>query len=62
VSIKAGKAQRRLKTATSHRTVPLWPRFAEVLKDYFPRRERDSGTLLFPSFRTGHEGMVTDFR
>jgi integrase len=53
---------RRLKTATSHRTVPLWPQLAEVLRDYFPRREREPGTLLFPSFRTGREAVVSDFR
>lgn len=49
-------AHRRLKTLTSARTVPLWPQLAEILKDYFPRRERlGRGTLLFPSFRTGSE-------
>ena len=53
---------RRLKTATSHRSVPLWPQLREILKAYFPRREREGGTLLFPSFRTGKEAMVTDFR
>ena len=53
---------RRLKTEKSHRTVPLWPQLAEILKDYFPRREREQGTLLFPSFRTGHEAMLMDWR
>src|SRR5215469_2759825 len=44
-------AHRRLKTQTSHRTVPLWPQLADILRDYFPRREQlGPGTLLFPSF------------
>ncbi len=55
-------AWRRLKTATSHRSVPLWPQLREILKAYFPRREREGGALLFPSFRTGKEAMITDFR
>ncbi len=38
-------AWRRLKTATSHRSVPLWPQLREILKAYFPRREREGGTL-----------------
>ncbi len=50
---------RRLKTLTSHRSVPLWPQLAEILRAYFPRRERmGEGTLLFPSFRTGQEAML----
>lgn len=54
---------RRLKTLTSYRTVPLWPQLAEILKPYFPRREQlGGGTLLFPSFRTGEEAMLTDVR
>jgi Phage integrase family len=53
---------RRLKTATSHRSVSLWPQLREILKAYFPRREREPGSLLFPSFRTGEEAMITDFR
>ena len=49
-------AHRRLKTLTSARTVRLWPQLAEILKPYFPRRERlGPGSLLFPSFRTGAE-------
>ena len=49
-------AHRRLKTLTSARTVQLWPQLAEILKPYFPRRERlGPGSLLFPSFRTGAE-------
>ena len=54
---------RRLKTKTSHRTVPLWPQLKQILRAYFPMREQmGPGTLLFPSYRTGEEAMVTDFR
>jgi integrase len=54
---------RRLKTITSHRSVPLWPQLHDVLKAYFPLREQmGSGTLLFPSYRTGEEAMVSDWR
>ncbi len=56
-------AWRRLKTETSFRTLPLWPQLRVILKAYFPVRERlGDGTLLFPSYRTGHEAMLTDFR
>jgi integrase len=52
-------ARRRLKTLTSHRTVPLWPQLADILRPYFPRRDQlGPGTLLFPSYRTGQEGML----
>lgn len=53
---------RRLKTRTSHRTVPLWPQLESILRDYL--RAGDSprvGGLLFPSVKPG-AGMVTDFR
>lgn len=51
---------RRLKTARSHRTVPLWPQLAEILRPYMDRRvvER-GGTLLFPN---AAGGMLTDWR
>ncbi len=56
-------AWRRLKTATSHRSVPLMPQLKAILRAYFPVREQaGEGTLLFPSFRTGKEAMVNDFR
>lgn len=52
---------RRLKTEGSFRTVRLWPQLAEILRAYFPQREQmGPGTLLFPSFRTGEEGMLQD--
>ena len=54
---------RRLKTLTSHRSVPLWPQLRDVLKTYFPLRgQMAPGTLLFPSYRTGEEAMVGDWR
>lgn len=52
-------AWRRLKTATSHRSVPLWPQLREVLEGYLA--ERPPSRLLFPSYRKGEEAMVTDF-
>lgn len=55
---------RRLKTSTSHRTVPLWPQLEDVLRSYLVAREREGGIgeLLFPSSRKGKEGMVRDIR
>ncbi len=52
-------AWRRLKTSTSHRSVPLWPQLREILEGYVA--ERPPSRLLFPSYRTGAEAMVTDF-
>jgi len=49
-------AWRRLKTATSHRSVPLWPQLREILERYLAARP--PGRLLFPSYRTGRESMV----
>jgi integrase len=51
---------RRLKTVSSHRSVPLWPQLRAVLERYLA--ERPPNRLLFPSFRTGEEAMLTDFR
>lgn len=43
--------------------MPLWPQLKAILRSYFPLREQvGPGTLLFPSYRTGREAMVTDFR
>src|SRR6266852_6137748 len=53
-------AWRRLKTATSHRSVPLWPQLREVLECHLA--ERPPGRLLFPNYHTGEEGLVTDWR
>jgi integrase len=52
-------AWRRLKTSTSHRSVPLWPQLRTVLEQYLAARP--PSRLLFPSYRTGREAMVTDF-
>lgn len=51
---------RRLKTKTSHRTVPLWPQLESILRAYIRDRAR-AGGLLFPSPRLD-SGMVSDFR
>ncbi len=53
-------AWRRLKTATSHRSVPLWPQLREILECHLA--ERPPGRLLFPNYHTGEEGLVTDWR
>jgi len=50
---------RRLKTITSHRSVPLWPQLRAILERYLA--ERPPSRLLFPSYRTGAEAIVTDF-
>lgn len=52
---------RRLKTRTSHRTVPLWPQLELILRDYLRSGSR-AGGLLFPSQRLGGNGMISDFR
>ena len=53
---------RRLKTATSFRSVPLWPQLEEILRPYVFSTDRPPSSLLFPSFRTGREAMLTDAR
>jgi len=53
---------RRLKTKRSARVVPLWPQLEEVLRPYVFSTDRPPSKLLFPSWRTGEEAMLTDFR
>jgi integrase len=53
---------RRLKTGTSHRSVPIWPQLEEILREYVFGADGPPGQLLFPSFKTGREAMVVDFR
>lgn len=53
---------RRLKTKGSARTITLWPQLAEILKDYLRGPSRPTRELLFPSFATGREAMLTDCR
>ncbi len=53
-------AWRRLKTPASHRSVPLWPQLRTILERYLA--ERPPTRLLFPSYATGEEAMITDFR
>jgi integrase len=52
---------RRLKTATSHRTVPLWPQLEEILRAYVFAGEGPRGRLLFPS-RAEKEQPIQDLR
>lgn len=50
---------RRLKTSTSHRSVPMWPQLREVLQEHVFGSGRVSG-LLFPS--PAGTGRITDLR
>ena len=53
---------RRLKTQTSHRSVPLWPQLEEILRPYVFGTEHPPRTLLFPSSRSDPDKMIVDFR
>ena len=53
---------RRLKTRGSHRVVPLLPQLEEILREYLCGPNRPAGELLFPSFASGREAMLTDTR
>ena len=54
---------RMLKTKQSRRTMALWPQLEAILRDYvFGVRVCQPGRLLFPSFETGQEAMITDVR
>jgi integrase len=53
---------RRLKTATSLRSVPLWPQLEEILRAYVFGAGKPPGRLLFPCYKTGEEAMLTDLR
>lgn len=53
---------RRLKTATSQRTVPLWPQLEVILREYVFGSEGPPGTLLFPSGRLASESPIRDTR
>jgi integrase len=53
---------RRLKTLTSHRTVPLWPQLEEILREYVFNGDGPLGSLLFPSVRRTQASMITDLR
>lgn len=55
--------RRRLKTRTSHRTIPLWPQLAEILGPHVEERRRSGAQpadLLFESAATGN--MLVDIR
>jgi integrase len=51
---------RRLKNATSHRSVPLWAQLKDILGEYLATAP--PARLLFPSYRTGQEAMLRDTR
>lgn len=53
---------RRLKTSTSHRTVPLWPQLEEILRAYVFDPDVPHGELLFPSPKLTGEELITDTR
>lgn len=53
---------RRLKTRTSHRSVPLHPQLEEILREYVFGGKGPLGALLFPSMKAEKEAMITDFR
>ncbi len=40
--------------------MPLWPQLREIFERYLV--ERPPGRLLFPNYRIGEEGLVTDWR
>ncbi len=51
---------RRLKNATSHRSVPLWPQLKDILGEFLATAP--PARLLFPSYRTGAEALIRDTR
>lgn len=53
---------RRLKTSTSHRTVPMWPQLEAILREYVFGSDGPPGRLLFPSSRASKEAILTDIR
>jgi integrase len=53
---------RRLKTSTSHRSVPLWPQLEEVLRPYVFGGNAPPRRLLFPATRVDKEQPITDLR
>ncbi len=53
---------RRLKTETFFRAVRLWPQLEAILRPYVFNTNGPPSRLLFPSYRTGQEAMLTDFR
>lgn len=53
---------RGLKTATSRRTVRMWPQLEKILRKYVFGGDKPLGALLFPSDRVAGEGKVWDLR
>jgi len=59
VTFRPNAHRRRLKTALSTRSVPLWPQLESILTDYLRREGRVAG-LLFPNVEDG--GLIVDIR
>lgn len=55
-------AWRRLKTSTSHRSVPLWGQLEEILREYIFGGPGPRGGLLFPSVEGKSQRLVRDLR
>jgi len=54
---------RRLKTKQSTRSVPIFPQFAHILREYLSGPDAPRGRLLFPgALVDGQERTLTDFR
>lgn len=54
---------RRLKTRTSHRTIPLWPQLHAILQEYIFVKGGPKSGLLFPAHRGTSKGkMLTNIR
>jgi len=63
VTFRPNEHRTRLKTWTSHRTIPLWPQLEEILREHVfgGRAPAAEGALLFSSVRKPGE-MITDTR
>jgi integrase len=55
------RADRRLKTPGSERTVPLWPQLEEILREYLAGPDAPTGIYLFPTAGAPNT-RVTDIR
>lgn len=54
---------RRVKTKQSTRSMPIFPQFAQILREYLAGPDAPTGRLLFPgAVVDGQEHMLTDFR
>ncbi len=56
-------AWRRLKSKKSDRSVPMFPQYARIMREYLDGPDAPTGDLMFPCFDgDGAERMLTDFR